>query len=206
MMNDVLPSIIRKNRAQVTDSGNILFATSRNVAFLEIGIHLPINFYTMRTQTIQTSYSVYDSPDQLPDADQQLLSLAKSSLGNSYSPYSNFKVGAAALLGNGEMVGGSNYENASYPMCICAEQTVLTTAANCFPNVPVVALAVTVKNPKQVIAQPGPPCGACRQVICETEWKNHQEMRIILQGEAGPVYVFEKGLDLLPMAFDGSYL
>jgi cytidine deaminase len=160
----------------------------------------------MRTAVINTSYTIYDSMGEMPEAERQLLELAKASLENSYSPYSNFKVGAAALLKNGELVGGSNYENASYPLCICAEQTVLTTAANRFPNVPVLALAVAVKNPKQRIAIPGAPCGACRQVIHETERKNQQDMRIILQGETGPVYVFEKGLDLLPLAFDGSFL
>ncbi len=160
----------------------------------------------MRTAVLQTAYTIYDSLAEMPDADRQLLELAKVSLENSYSPYSNFKVGAAALLQNGELVGGSNYENASYPLCICAEQTVITTAANRFPNTPVMALAIAVKNPKQVIEKPGAPCGACRQVIHETEMKNQQDMRIILQGETGPVYVFEKGLDLLPLAFDGSFL
>ena len=160
----------------------------------------------MKKYTLQTEFTAYDSPEELPETDRKLLLLAKSALENSYSPYSNFKVGAAVLVENGEMLGGSNYENASYPLCICAEQTVLTTAANRFPNMPVLAIAVTVKNPKQVIARPGPPCGACRQVISETEMKNGQPMRVILQGEMGPVYIFESGKDLLPLAFDRSYL
>lgn len=160
----------------------------------------------MKKQTIQTEFTSYPSPEELPEGDRKLLALAKNALENSYSPYSNFKVGAAVLLQNGEMLGGSNYENASYPLCICAEQTVLTTAANLFPNVPVLALAVTVRNPRQVIDRPGPPCGGCRQVICETEVKNHQPIRVILQGETGPVFIFEKGLDLLPLAFDQTYL
>jgi cytidine deaminase len=160
----------------------------------------------MKKYTLQTEFSAYDSPESLPEADRELLLLAKKSLENAYSPYSNFKVGAAVLLENDEMLGGTNYENASYPLCICAEQTVLTTAANRFPNVPALAIAVTVKNPKLVIDRPGPPCGACRQVICETEMKNGKPMRVILQGETGPVYVFESGKDLLPLAFDQSFL
>ncbi len=160
----------------------------------------------MKKYTLQTEFAMYESPEDLPEADRALLFLAKKSLENAYAPYSNFKVGAAVLLDNGEMLGGTNYENASYPLCICAEQTVLTTAANRFPNLPALAIAVTVKNPKLVIDRPGPPCGACRQVICETEMKNRQSIRVILQGETGPVYVFESGKDLLPLAFDGSYL
>lgn len=160
----------------------------------------------MKKYTLQTEITQFDSPEELPETDRKLLDLAKKALENAYSPYSNFKVGAAVLLENGELVGGSNYENASYPLCICAEQTVLTTAANRFPNVAVQAIAVTVRNPNQHIDRPGAPCGACRQVICETEMKNKQPMRVILQGESGPVYVFESGKDLLPLAFDSSFL
>ncbi len=110
------------------------------------------------------------------------------------------------MLQNGEVLSGSNYENASYPVCICAEQTTLTTAANLFPNVPVLALAITVRNPRRIIDRPGPPCGVCRQVICETEMKYGQDMQVIFQGETGPIFIFKSGKDLLPLAFDQSYL
>ncbi len=159
----------------------------------------------MKAHTLQTTFRVYDTPDELPPADRNLLALARQSLTHSYSPYSNFKVGAAVLLANGEMLGGSNYENAAYPLCICAEQSVLASVASRFPGEPVVAIAVTVRNPNRLIDQPAAPCGACRQVICETEQKNNREIRVILQGEAGPVYVFEKGTDLLPLAFGGDF-
>lgn len=160
----------------------------------------------MKKQSIHTEYSSYDSLEELAEGDRNLLVLAKNSLENSYSPYSNFKVGAAVLLRNGELLGGSNYENASYPLCICAEQTVLTTVANIHPGIAPIALAITIKNPRQVIDRPGLPCGGCRQVICETEMKNKQPIRIILQGETGPIFIFENGLDLLPLAFDKSFL
>ncbi len=160
----------------------------------------------MKKYTITTQYDSHDSLDSLPEKERAVLLLAKKSLENSYSPYSNFKVGAAVLLRNGEMLGGSNYENASYPLCICAEQTVLTTAANLYPGVAPVIIAVAIKNAHQVINRPGLPCGACRQVICETEVKNDQPMKVVLQGETGPIFVFEAGLDLLPLAFDKSFL
>lgn len=160
----------------------------------------------MKKQIIQTEFTSFDSIETLAEADRSLLLLAKSSLENSYSPYSNFKVGAAVLLRNGQEIGGSNYENASYPLCICAEQTVLTTAANMHPGVAPIAIAVAIRNPRQVIDRPGLPCGACRQVICETEVKNKQPMRVILQGETGPIFIFENGLDLLPLAFDKTFL
>jgi cytidine deaminase len=160
----------------------------------------------MKKLSLLTEYDCYDSLDELPESDRQVLILAKKSLENSYSPYSNFKVGAAVLLRNGQLLGGSNYENASYPLCICAEQTVITTASNIHPGVAPVSIAVAIRNPKQVIDRPGLPCGACRQVICETEVKNNQPIRVILQGETGPIFVFKNGLDLLPLAFDKTFL
>lgn len=160
----------------------------------------------MKEYTLSTVFCIFDSSEELVAADRELLNLARQSLANSYSPYSNFKVGAAVRLDNGATLGGSNYENASYPMCICAEQSVLAAAASRYPGEKVIAIAVTVKNPKKEIGQPAAPCGACRQVICETERKNGQAMRIIIQGETGPVYVFDKGGDLLPLGFDGGFL
>lgn len=160
----------------------------------------------MKEHTLHTVFRGYESPEELPAPERELLTLARQSLAHSYSPYSNFKVGAAVRMSNGEMLGGSNYENASYPMCICAEQSVLAAAASRFPGEKVTAIAVTIKNPAKVIQQPAAPCGACRQVICETERKNGQTMQVIVQGETGPVYVFEKGGDLLPIGFDGNFL
>ena len=160
----------------------------------------------MREHQIKTSFLVCDHPEELTPKEQDLLALAKRSLAHSHSPYSNFKVGAAALLVNGAMLGSSNYENASYPLCVCAEHSALITAANHFPGMSVVALAITVKNPEKVIDQPALPCGGCRQVIRETEERNGQEIKLILQGETGPIYVFENGKGILPLSFGGEFL
>lgn len=160
----------------------------------------------MRKHQIQTSFLIFDNAEELSIKEQDLLALAKRALDNSHSPYSKFKVGAAAMLENGAMLGSSNYENAAYPLCVCAEHSVLITAANHFPGVPVVTLAITVKNPQKIINQPALPCGGCRQVIRETEMRNNQDIRILLQGETGPIYVFENGDGMLPLAFGGEFL
>jgi cytidine deaminase len=70
----------------------------------------------------------------------------------------------------------------------------------------VTALAIVVKSPNKVIDSPAAPCGGCRQVICETEQRNQQAIQLILQGETGPVYLVEKGSDLLPLAFGAGFL
>ncbi len=160
----------------------------------------------MQKLEIKTAFSVYGHEGELPAPDQQLLAAAKSVLQNAYAPYSKFHVAAAALLSNGETVTSTNYENASYPISVCAEHSALIAAANRFPDSAVVAVAITVKNQNQTIDRPVLPCGSCRQVICETERKNRKNMKVILQGETGEVYIFEKGNDMLPLAFDGSFL
>ncbi|MEY3053074.1 MAG: hypothetical protein RLY31_2859 [Bacteroidota bacterium] len=160
----------------------------------------------MKKNCFTVEYQVYANLEDLEESDLRLLEKAEAARGHAYAPYSRFQVGAAVLLDNGELIGGSNYENASYPLCICAEQTVLTTAANLFPGVPVQAIAVTVRNPVRPVDRPGPPCGACRQVICETEYRYRKPIRVVLRGESGPVFVFSQGQDLLPLAFDQGFL
>ncbi len=160
----------------------------------------------MKEHTLQSTFKHYESDTELPAPERELLAHARAALTHSYSPYSNFKVGVALQMANGEMLGGSNYENAAYPLCICAEQSTLAAAASRFPGVAVLAIAIVVKSPHKVVDSPAAPCGGCRQVICETEQRYGQPIRIILQGETGPVYVFDRGADLLPLAFGAGYL
>lgn len=155
---------------------------------------------------MELSFLLYASAEELAGPDQALLAHARTSLEHSYSPYSRFKVGAAVRLANGEVMGGSNYENAAYPLCICAEQSLLAAVASRYPGVAVTDIAITVKSADHLVTSPAAPCGGCRQVICETERKNRHDIRILLQGETGPVYVFERGTDLLPLAFGGEFL
>jgi cytidine deaminase len=82
---------------------------------------------------------------------------------NSYSPYSHFRVGAALKLSNGEIVTGTNVENVSFGLTICAERSALVSAVSRFgPDVRVEAVAVVNLNDA-----PSPPCGACRQMLSE---------------------------------------
>ena len=160
----------------------------------------------MKKKIFKTAIEVYASEKELSLQDQKLLKQAKKALKKTYSPYSNFRVGAAVLLENGKTISGSNQENASYPLCLCAERVAIAAADCNYPKVPIKCIAITAKSSSQVVDQPVAPCGACRQVICETEQKHHTTMRIILQGEKGKVYIIEKGTDLLPLTFDGGLI
>ncbi|HHM21480.1 MAG TPA: cytidine deaminase [Bacteroidetes bacterium] len=160
----------------------------------------------MKKATIRTTYTIYPSDGELPDAEKELLGAAKKALSRSYAPYSRFHVGAAVRLSNDEVVTSTNYENASYPISVCAEHSALIAAANHPSGAVPVALAITVKTAVKTIDRPALPCGSCRQVIVETEQKNNTPLQVILQGETGEVFIFENGRDMLPLAFDGGFL
>jgi cytidine deaminase len=94
---------------------------------------------------------------------ESLLDDARLAAQNSYSPYSHFKVGAALRLTNGEIVTGTNVENVSYGVTICAERSALVRAVSQFgPQIRIDAVAVANLN-----NAPSPPCGACRQMLAE---------------------------------------
>lgn len=154
----------------------------------------------------QITYASFPGPDDLATQDRELLATAKAALLHSYSPYSNFQVAAAARLEDGTVVTGWNTENAAYPMCICAEPATLAAAASQRPGMAVVAMAITVKSAGQVLDEPASPCGSCRQQLHEHETRFGQPIKLILQGEEGPVYVFDRAGDLLPFGFSGSQL
>lgn len=164
------------------------------------------NYPTMKEKLLHIALRIYDAKEELSTPDAQLLQEAKAALSKSYSPYSKFQVGSAVRLVNGVVLSGANQENAAYSMCLCAEQVALATAASEYPGVAVEAIAITVRNQLKVITQPASPCGACRQVLCETESRHKHSIRVILQGETGEIYTLEKAGDLMPLSFDGSFL
>lgn len=160
----------------------------------------------MREKRLETIIQVFDSLEEAPAPDRELLQKARESLESAFAPYSGFRVGAAVRLENDRIVTGSNQENAAYPMCLCAERVALAAAAAEYPGVPVRTIAVTVRSGRRLIDSPASPCGACRQVICETEDRYEYPIAILLQGETGPVYKMKTGRDLLPLAFTGATL
>ena len=155
---------------------------------------------------VTTRVVVYDHLSELSEADQQLLKAAKEALDKSYAPYSGFNVGAAAILENGEIISGANQENAAYPMCLCAERVTLSAIESMFPNATVKAMAITVRNIKHAITEPAAPCGSCRQSLSEKEDRQKASIRILLQGDTGPIYEIASGKDLLPLGFSGAFL
>lgn len=160
----------------------------------------------MKKLVFTSEYFSYTDENALPVTDKMLLAEAKNAIKTSYSPYSKFKVGAAVLLENGAIVKGSNQENAAFPVTLCAERTAVFAAAVQFPGIPFVALAVTVETQNKNMTIPVTPCGSCRQVMLEYELRFNQNIRLIMQGDSGEVYVSEAVKNIVPLYFDASYL
>ncbi|KFC22001.1 cytidine deaminase [Epilithonimonas lactis] len=155
---------------------------------------------------IKINFQTYPSYNDLPELEKTLFDKAKSVRENAYAPYSNFFVGCALLLENGEIITGSNQENAAYPSGLCAERTaIFWTSAN-YPDVKIKKIFV-VGGPKDVLSStPIPPCGGCRQSILEYEAKQKDEIEIYFASPDGEIIKTKSIRDLLPFSFDGSFL
>lgn len=152
-----------------------------------------------------TEYTEYDNFEELTPTDQQLVLQAKEASGRSYAPYSQFNVGAALLLENGQIIQGNNQENAAYPSGLCAERVAIFYANSRFPDVAIETIAIVAQKQGNFIDNPIPPCGACRQVMLESEIHFQKPIRVILYGNKR-IQVLKNATSLLPMNFDASFL
>lgn len=162
----------------------------------------------MKKTNFKFEYEVYDSVDELNEDDAKLVSKARKVTNSAYAPYSHFHVGAAALLDNGKMVTGTNQENASYPVTICAERSLLAAASSLYPNVAIKTMAISYHNfnDKATSEKPISPCGMCRQSILEYEVRVNAPIRIILSGVEGKIFVINSIKHLLPLSFTSADL
>lgn len=157
----------------------------------------------MRELKLETSLEVY-SLDELGVPYKSLCEEAFRAAEKAYAPYSHFHVGAAALLENGEVVTGSNQENAAYPSGLCAERTVLFYAGARYPDSAVKVLAIAALKDGERVERIT-PCGACRQVMLETEQRYGQPLKVLLCGKEEAILI-PSADSLLPLCFGKSDL
>lgn len=143
--------------------------------------------------------------EELPAHLRELVEIAKNKTKDAYCPYSHYHVGAAALLADGQILTGANQENAAYPSGLCAERTTLFAANANNPHTAVQALAIACYTNGNFTYDPASPCGACRQVMLETEHRFGQPMKVVLYGER-ECYMFDSAADLLPVCFTSESL
>ncbi len=160
----------------------------------------------MEKKRIAFEIEEYPSAASLSEQDRNLLEKARSVTVIAYAPYSKFRVGAAALMKNGQLVEGSNQENASYPIGICAERVLMSVASMLYPEQGIDTIAISYHNQRGASDLPISPCGMCRQAMHEFELRTQCAMRVILSGMDGKVWIIAKANDLLPLSFDGDVL
>jgi cytidine deaminase len=160
----------------------------------------------MKKISSEINYDLYDSSGDLSEQDKMLLRSAIKATDTAYAPYSNFHVGAAVLMENGEVVQGSNQENASYPSGLCAERVALFSASAHYPGVKIKAIAIAAQfdDKKSLLAIT--PCGDCRQVMAEYEHRFHANIRLIMTADDDKVIVTHNIKTLLPLMFNAEHL
>ncbi|MGJ7031632.1 cytidine deaminase [Niabella hirudinis] len=155
----------------------------------------------MQEKKFQFSYKILEDSHALADEDAALLELARATTQKAYAPYSGFHVACAAKLANGSTVVGTNQENASYPVGICAERALLAAVGSGYNDEPILTLAISYHPVNGSSNRPVSPCGMCRQALSEYEKRTGTPIRLLLSGMEGPVYVINTIKDLLPLAF-----
>ncbi len=143
--------------------------------------------------------------DELDETAKMLVERAREAAGDAYAPYSDFRVGTALLLENGTVITGNNQENAAYPSGLCAERVAVFYAGARYPDVAIVALALTARRPEGFTVEPAYPCGACRQVLLEAENRSGKPIRLIMAGR-NHADVVDSVKELLPVSFDKRFL
>lgn len=160
----------------------------------------------MEYRQIVTQYAEYRDLDELSAADRNLMEQAIVAAHSAYAPYSGFRVGAALLLKNGEVVCGNNQENAAYPSGMCGERVAMFSASAQYPGIAFDCLAIYACSDKISVDDVVTPCGSCRQVMAEYFHAREKDFRVILKGENSPVIIFESIDGLLPLMFSPKHL
>lgn len=156
-------------------------------------------------RNILIEYDVFERNEVKSSIDRELMSKAEETTQDAYAPYSGFQVGVAVLLENGQIVTGSNQENAAYPSGLCAERVALFSAASHYPDKKILKISVAARNKKGEIT-PVTPCGSCRQVMLEYEYKQEHPIEIFLLGTEQKILRFNSAASLLPLGFNRSQI
>lgn len=158
----------------------------------------------MTKKNIHIEYEELISVNECSSQIQKLFEEANQAKSIAYAPYSNFQVGAALLLENGEIITGNNQENAAFPSGLCAERVAIFAAKSKFPKVAIKDLVVvtSAKNIKVPIS----PCGGCRQALIEYEFAQKQAFNIYLQSANNSIIKINSAQDLLPFSFHSDML
>ena len=147
------------------------------------------------------SYETYSHWKELPVEDQILVEKAYEAVELAYAPYSKFQVGASVRLDNDAIVTGNNQENAAYPSGLCAERVALFYIGANYPKQSIKTICIVAKGDLLSLSNLLSPCGACRQVMLESENRQDTKIKIIMVNQDHRTMVIPSVLDLLPFGF-----
>ena len=146
-------------------------------------------------------FQLYPNWESLQTIDKSVVNKAFEAMEKAYAPYSKFKVGTALLLEDGQIIQGNNQENIAYPSGLCAERVALFHAGAQFPGIAVDLICIVAKGDLMPISQLLSPCGACRQVMLESENRQNKPIRIILVNQDNRTMCIDSVQNLLPFGF-----
>ena len=147
-------------------------------------------------KTLAITYHHFDSLESLPKADKELVQAARKATEKAFAPYSDFKVGAAALLRSGEVVSAANCESEVYPSGLCAERVLLYHLQINHAGDPIVAFAIASVPAERECY----PCGSCRQTLLDAQKRQQSPIRIIMSS-AESATIVDSAEELLPFSF-----
>ena len=147
-------------------------------------------------KTLAITYHHFDSLESLPKADKELVQAARKATEKAFAPYSEFRVGAAALLRSGEVVSAANCESEVYPSGMCAARVLLYHLQINHADDPIVAFAIASVPAERECY----PCGSCRQTLLDAQKRQQSPIRIIMSS-AESATVVDSAEELLPFSF-----
>jgi len=137
----------------------------------------------------------------LVEIDRKLTELAREAYRTSHSPYSGFRVGAAAILDDGTIMTSSNQESEVFPSGMCAERILLYKFQSDFPDRKIAAVAIASEQNHKPAEREVYPCGGCAQVFIDTEKRQQHPIRLIMCGSE-TCTIIDSAVYLLPFAFE----
>ncbi len=148
----------------------------------------------------------FEHIEALDAESKYLVHKAKEATNHAYAPYSKFHVGAAVILEDDTVISGANQENASYPLCMCAERVVLYATVATHPSKKIKKMAVVAHKKSNKILVAATSCGACRQVMAEYETKQKSPIELVMLTQESKWVVFPSVSFLLPFGFNQENL
>ena len=155
---------------------------------------------------VKIIYLIHENTSSLKESDKSLINEVREVCKKAYAPYSQFRVGALALLDNDSKVHGTNQENASYPIGLCAERVLLAAVSSIAPDTAIDTIAISYESDSVDSSEPVAPYGICRQSLVEFESRFTHPLRVLITGQTGKIFEFRSASDLLPFAFKHFHL